>query len=288
MRLVKFSFFIFFLIFCPRAQAARVSPEVIFEQASPGDILEYEVTVSKGDSGKRIYPVVVVEGFDSKQGEMVENEDIDDWIRIPRGGFRLKDGEEKTLELQFDIRRDAEPGDYYAKIFFAGASNRAQATNIARRGDAAAELLVHIQLAEKTFQHLQVNNLKAGSKVFFGLPIKFDLELENAGNESVSPVGDMGIYSSNGQEIKSIDVSDSLEEVEGGDKRSLSVLVDDFDRFGKFKAKLRINYDNNTKYASDIVYFIYFPWQKLLIFGIGAFLIILLLSIITFRKFNKR
>lgn len=269
-------------------QAADVSPEVIFEQASPGDILEYEITVSKGNPGKRIYPVVVTEGFENDQGEMVENKDIDDWIRIPRGGFRLKPGENKVLELQFDIRRDAAPGDYYSKISFVGASNRTQAGKIARRGDAAAELLVHLQLAENTFQHLQVNSLKPTSKIFFGLPIKFDLELENAGNEKVSPSGDIGIYSSNGQEIRSVDISDSMEDVEGGGKRSLSVLVNDLDKFGKFKAKLRLNYDDNTRHASDMAYFIYFPWQKLIIFSSVALLIILILSIITFKKFDKR
>ena len=116
-------------------------------------------------------------------------------------------------------------------------------------------------------------------------PANFIVNLNNFGNQSIVPKGNIYIYNKRGEEIVSLDVNPEAESVAADALWEKSVRWEDTVGFGKFKARLELEYGVKDKRdLQDTVFFWIFPWKLLLAFFIGTFIFLVLMVTWIFKK----
>ncbi len=269
-----------------------VSPAIIDEKASPGDILKYEIRIKNESAGPGKADIYAVVNDLNEESGSIEYEEVKDlrpeasivrWIEFSRGVIELMPGEEKTEELQIDINSTAKPGKYFARIAFPSGSNRPKAEeNLLTKS--FAQLLINIEIKENLIEKSQISAFVPLSTVFLTPPALFDIKLDNSGNSPVTPLGSVYIYDRRGREIAQIEANENAESVAAGETWEKRIAWQEVKGIGKFKAKLELEYGEKDKRdLQDAVFFWYFPWQFLLALFIATFLLLAILVTWIFR-----
>ena len=287
-------------IFCPvmsyaaENQGIIVSPLIIDEKASIRDILEYSIKLKNTTQSKvSIYPVINdISRIEGKQ-EFLDPTLLDKstslarWAEFSRGVFELLPGEEKEFPVLIKINLQAKPGKYYAIITFAQGGNRAKAEDLAKTLN-QPQLMLNIEVEEHIIEKAEIRKFQTEKNINLSYPINFLLEINNIGNKDITPSGSISIYDRRGKEVGSIDVNPDKTKIFSQEKSNLVFNLDDVNGFGKYKAKLEIEYgDGQSRDLQDTIYFWILSWKMLAMFGGAVFLLLIILIIVIFKQTHR-
>jgi hypothetical protein len=247
-----------------------VAPIVESLEAKPRDILKKELRLLNPTSRKlNIYAQVVP--VDSQVGdeafvtptEADQSTSLANWIEITRGVIELSAGEEKTIPYLINTNMRAQPGVYHARIVFASGTTRAEAEQFAEIGPS---LLISLTVKDDGIEKLELDTFSSAESIFTGGSAQFTYALENIGNRSVTPRGEIRIFNRKGEEVGVVPVNADGGEITPEKVQTLAAAWDANGRFGKYKAYLDIEYgDRQVAAVNDTVYFWVLPWKQSLL-----------------------
>ena len=294
-------------------QALEISPPVLSLKADPGetvtgrislrDISPTQLIVSNeindftagGEDGT---PKLLLDE-DGKSGEPSPYS-LRPWIQ-PLPKFTLQPKEINQLPVTLRVPGNASPGGYFAVIRFTATPPNIEGTGVSLSpslgtlvflrvsGDAKEALQVEDFFASQSA--LGTDNLKSGS-LFESKPINFFARLKNTGNTFEQPTGQIQISDMFGKTIAGINVNLNKNNILPGTNRTFGQSLDESAignkaLFGRYKAKLTINYGSGDAKITDEVVFWVLPYRLIIL--IIAFLIVAAIVLrIAMQRYNER
>lgn len=287
---VGFSFFLANLVSAQEVNGFVVTPHIIDEQALSNDLFKYEVKIKNNNAHKKSIFILVGDLYENAgKKQVVDNSELDKyasitrWTKIKRSQIWLESGEEITLPLEINIAPRVAAGKYYAFIDFVESANRYEAENKLNKSE-WPEILINFEVIENVIEKSQLKAFTASKKLFIDFPIEFNFELDNVGNKSIIPSGFVYIINRKGEEVTNIDVNSYNVEIAPNEKQNFEIALNEIKKFGKFKARLEVEYGDSRRDIQDVIYFWYIPKFLLIIIGITLFLLIFILTYILFKK----
>ncbi len=283
---VYFSICFLFVLFSANFAKAGVvvTPAIIDEKAEARDVLEFSLLVNNdGSSLVRLYAIVNDISEETGKQEFLDptlmptNTSLARWIRVTRGMIELEAGEEREIPLYVEVPPAVEPGKYHAAVVFGEGLTREEAEKRASVLN-QPQLIVNLEVQEKIIENAQIKIFQTEKNLFFQLPVKFLLEVENIGNKSIQPTGSIYIYNRKGEEVGDIPINKAMASVS-------PLAVQSFEQdwaaeqgFGKYKARLVAEYGNQSGSLQDTVYFWVLPGGFLTMFGGGFLTLVLIMT----------
>jgi len=297
--LITFLFLIAFL-FCPfvplyavEEHGIIVSPLIIDDKAQIRDILEYSVKIKNTNQSRvDLYPIVNDISISYGKQEFLDHGDLDKstslarWTQFSRGVIELLPDEEKEIPITIKVNVHAKPGKYYAVITFANGSNRYEAESSAKKLN-QSKLMLNIEVEEHIIEKAEIKMFKVEKNINLSSLINFLLEIKNIGNKEIKPSGFISIYNRKGKQIESININQDQEKILSQENSSLIFNWDTPNGFGKYKAKLEVEYGvSQTRDLQDTIYFWVLPWSILVISSGTVLFLLIILTIIIFRRMH--
>lgn len=245
-----------------------VMPAVVNQKAKARDIIKEQLTLTnQSDHVLNLY----VDVLDLQpEGEAPPPDSLEAslarWIEITRGVIELSPGESRTVPYLVHVNMRAVPGVYHARIRFLIGSNRVAAQEYT----GATSLLLTLEVEDDARERLELGGFVANEPLVTSGAASFNYKLENVGNRSLAPHGEIRIFNRKGEEVGSVPVNPEKKSIDASAKEQLAAVWDTAGRFGKYKAFLDIEYgENQLATVNDTVYFWVFPWREVLFALIG-------------------
>jgi len=279
------------------APGYTVSPLVINTDAEARDILTYDITLKNtGTQQMTIYPTVNNISLD--EGGTIESflspamsdrtASLAAWIEISRRGVSLQVGESKTVTMTLRINPNPVPGTYNALIGFGYGNNQYEATELVKSGRAQGTV-VTVTIVEKKNEFLRLSKFIIDRFVTSNSNQSAVYNINNPGDTTLVPGGDIIFYNNRGVEVGAIPVNPERESILAGETKEFNVNVPMEGLFGKYKARLSVEY-GSSQLASvqDTTFFYVFPFKMMLMFlGVLSVLIILAAYLFHRRYFDE-
>jgi hypothetical protein len=288
-------FFVAPVIFCAHAHAQTVDltvlPAVIDGKGVPHDMLNYSLTITN-TSGHQENIFATVCELTASGTRVFANPSMEDrvalladWIGVSRGAILLKPGESTTTPVQIQISPYAAAGNYHAVIAFVQGGTRDDAEH---NLNGAPQTLVNMAVASNLAPSLAIKGFSAAKSFYAGFPVIFNYIIENSGDASSTPSGEVMFYDKAGHEIGSVDANPQKVAIAPGQKSSFSARWQSSKGFGQYKAVLDLSYGaGDNKIESTALVWV-LPWEKLLaIFG-TLFVVMIALAIWLHRIYERR
>ncbi len=270
-----------------------VTPIVIDDKAKVRDILKKSVTITNSSNRKlNVYPVVNdvnvasgTETFISAQSGEDRADSLANWIEISRGVIDLSPGETREIPFVIRVNLNAIPNTYHADISFYEGSTLSEA----QQRNPLAVVTVNTEVQADIKESMQLNKFITDNFFFSGDDVLFNYQLENIGNQSLVPKGEIRIYDRKGREVASVPVNPDGQSFTPEQAAQLASAWSAAEGFGKFKAFLNIDYGNNQSGSlQDTVFFWIIPWQQLLAMAIISIIAIVVSAIYFHRWLEHR
>lgn len=273
----------------------RVDPILIDESAAARDVITKDITISNlVDHRLEIFATVneVEVGTTGEIKQFItpsmtdQTNTVTSWLEISRGMIELDSHSTTSLPLTLRINPYAKPGVYHAFIGFVSAENRPQAEAVALRGDANGTI-VKITIADKKNELLRISLFSMNRFIFLASQHEVTVEVENRGDTSATPKGEIIFYNSRGEEVTSAKVNEEGVSIPPGQTRSLSANVPFFDKLGRFKANVKLDYGEVKKSTiADTSQFFMVPLYIVVATCIAIVIISLLVTYLLRRAFH--
>lgn len=259
-----------------------VSPVIISEKAKARDILKESIRlVNTSERSLSLYPSVIDvdpneggQGFDYADKSSERAASLANWIELSRGVIELGPGEEREVPFVIRINLNADPGMYYAALEFYQGPTRDRAEGAPPL--ATVDVTVEVQADIK--EVLQLGSFFTDSIFLSGDDVLFNYQIENIGNQTLKPTGEIRIYDRTGAEVASIPVNSEGATFSPEQKAQLAAVWSAAEGFGKYKAFLNLDYgDTQRASLQDTVFFWIVPWKQLgVAFVVGLLVVIFL------------
>lgn len=270
------------------ARDLQVSPAVIDEKSKQRDIIRKTITIVNA-SQRTLTLFPAVEDINPENGDQTfsyaanaheRSGSLANWIELSRGMIQLATGEEKTIPFVIHVNQNAVPGLYHAAITFTDGETRDETLNKRPAGSIAVNLEVKADIKED----LQLLKFTTDRIIFSGDDVLFNYQVQNIGNQNLSPSGQIRIYDRRGEEVATVDVNKEGKVVNPDQSSQLASAWSAVNSFGQFKALITVNYGSGqTASVTDTVYFWIIPWKQLL----GLITITVITMLILALYFNK-
>jgi hypothetical protein len=271
------------------AASFSVSPLIVDEKAKKRDILKQTVTLTNNTEIKwNVYTTVKnIDRVDGEQ-EFVHRTKTDvttslaHWIEIPRMS-ELAPGETKRIPYLIQVHMNAVPGIYHAEIIFQEGTNRAEA-----EANKVKEVIsVNLEVLDDSKERLQLGTFMSDKTFFTEGVASFSYLLENIGNRSVTPKGEIRIFNRRGEEIATIDVNSKEAALLPEATSQLGAVWNTDGAFGRYKALLDVEYGNKQRgTVHDTVFFWVVPWQKVTMLFVGIAIVLIIATSMLYNKYG--
>lgn len=260
------------------------SPLIFDEKAKQRDILKESIGVmNNADHSINLYafvnnidPAAGVEGF-KNDSEADMGKSLANWIEISRGAIDLMPGEKREIPLLVQVNLRATAGIYHAFVSFAEGSTRVEAEKNLKEGVSVA---INVEILDDAKEALELKSFKSDSAFITGKKASFVYDIQNIGNRSVSPKGQVRIFNRSGEEVAALDVNEQGMTLDPNISSELASAWDAGSRFGKYKAMLDVEYgDKQRGTLQDTVFFWLIPWKEMLTVFFTLGIIVLSLTI---------
>lgn len=302
-----------------KAFALTLSPLRFEVAADPGETVTKEIKLVNESKTSQFY-YISFSNFeaqgDSGSPTFIEPRDgLGTWITTSEASVNLAPGQQKTVTFTVSVPKDAEPGGYFAAIFFGTtAPNTQSGVTIGTKTGALLLLSVRGDVEEAAgLVDFQLHNNK---HIYRMLPVGFQYRFSNQGGDRVKPVGSIVVRSILGWRVEKVNAnpfdgnvlpkttrkftpewskSDSVEsrdqEYARNERYSFTKNVKaEWKNFavGIFRARAILHYGSTDQMVkSKAVYFVVFPWELLLVcFVIVVPLWLILRALV--RSYNRR
>ncbi len=291
------SILFFFLVFLLPAKAEEststliVSPSIIDEKGKARDIFKYDI-IFKNNTGQKINIYTLVDDITAENGAVEYDGpgtadvkiSLANWILFKRASIELEPGEEKTEQLEIDVSLYAIPGKRYAQLVYAYGSDRPDA-QAKRKSVNFPKTMLSIDVQDESVEKAQLTNFDADKKAFFKYPAGMHYAVKNTGNVEIEPSGYIYIYDRRGSEIAKLDANPDNKKIAANEEISFNQAWNEGSRFGKFKVKLELEYGSKDRRdIQDTIFFWMFPIKILVAIASGVVFLLVLLSILIFKK----
>lgn len=247
----------------------EVTPAVIDEKGKKRDIFKESLVIENTSKGKLdVYTFVNNISIEDGKQEFLSLAGADladslaNWIEIPRSMLELGPGESKKIDFKIQINLRAEPGEYHALISFADGSTRSEAEQKLKE---SPSIMVNIEVEEDIVEYMQLINFFP-EKSIMSSPATFFYNIENIGNQTLIPSGEIRIYDSRGREIASAPINKNMAAIEPGSAARLSSVWIAEKEIGRYKAVFNLEYGKKQRgNLQDTVYFWLIPQKEFLL-----------------------
>lgn len=274
-------------VFCamPKQAAAAniiVEPLIIDHQGLPRDIIKGSFKITNPNHYKTTV-FTVIKNFDPNKGtqKFIELGEADlssslaNWISVGTLMIDLNPGETKTIPYDIEVNLRAKEGAYHAVMFLTHGTSRSEAET---QLSSSPQLIFNVTVGDDSKDRLQVGRFSGPSTVITS-KAKFTITVNNTGNTTLSPKGEVRIYSRSGQEVASMPVNSGDLKVASGEEKQFEVTWDKAYGFGRYKSQLVLEFgDKQFQTYQDSIYFRLLPWPVVLFIimilgGIGLLLV---------------
>lgn len=293
---IKYLFIIVLLLFNPTlsyAGSISVTPLIIDYTTEARDILTKDITVKNNHTTHlRVFPSVheiEVDGNNDIKAFIPASmsdrtESITSWIEISRSRIDLQPGEERKIPIKLRINPNAKPGEYHAFVGFGIGSNIDEAEKKVMENQADG-VVIRVSIDKKQLELLKLSNFKSKSLVLSDSNSNFTFSLENLGEVSQTPSGEIIIYDSRGNELKSVKIE--TENIAPNEKKEFSIPIPPSEHFGKNKAYLSLTYGNENLASLYDINFYYTIPKTFLIVILGVLIFIPILLTLALRRIAR-
>ena len=277
-----------------RAADVRVDPILIDEAVSARDVVIKNVTITNlTDHRLQVFATVneVEVGTTGEIKQFVtpvmtdQTNTVTSWIEVTRGMLEIDPQETETVPITLRINTNAKAGTYHAFVGFVSGPDRPTAEAVALRGDANGTI-VKIALVDKRNELLRISSFLMSRFVFLATQHEVTVEVENSGDTPLTPKGEIIFYNSRGEEVSSVRVNEAGVSITPGETRSLSAQIPFYDKLGRFKANVKLDYGEIKKSTVfDTSQFFMIPLYLVIAIGLAIAVISLLLTYLLRRAF---
>jgi hypothetical protein len=296
--LIVASITIFLVVPQPAAAAGTytVTPRVIDRAVEQRDMVRETVTITN-TSDRRVNVFPSVHGVEANAttslrapispADPERTFNMTGWIEIPRGAVELMPGESATLPLAINVHPQAVPGEYHAVIGFGAGRNRPEAETKVAAGTAPS-IVVRLEISDTSQEQLTLGTFTVDRFVFDSNNQSVTYVLENTGDGSVSPTGEIIFYNARGSEVGSVLVNPDELVLAPGQREMLTAQVPTDGVMGRYKAFLTISYGaNQAASVYDTAFFYMVPWPQFLAFFVILLCIGTLVMVILHRRYRR-
>jgi len=287
----------------PGVQAVGILPFIVGDvDLNPGEIATRTVTVFNSTETEQTY-YLLAKNFTTQgeEGKVVISEEdygLATWIDFPFTSVTLSPGESKDVEFRIMPPSNADAGGHYAAVF-ASTSPPDVERGVGLSGNVGSLVFVRIEGDIIEDVRMLSFHVKEDQKFFNRLPVEFEYRLENRGTVHAKPDGKVIISGLFGKTEIAANPNEnrilpsSIRRIEtawtkadktyekAGFFEELSNEWHNFG-FGKYTAKLNLNYGKEVKNLQAETSFWVFPWRVCLV---G--LLIVILAVIGIIYYNK-
>lgn len=290
-----FSLTLILIPFVMSASEITIRPFLIDEVLEPRDQVRKLVTISSDYEVRKavLYATVneITIGNDGEIKEFVPPVETDrtntvtSWIEVSRGRVEIPHGETREVPITLKINPMAEPGEYHAFVGFVEAANRPEAEKIAMEGDAKG-VIIKITISDDREESMRINSFLIKRLILSEGDKRVSIELENKGDFTSIPTGEIILYDSRGIEIGSFAVNTKKQEIKPGEIVTVKEKIPLDKKTGRFKANLILEYGESSKAnIYDTTYFYLVPIKILLFMILALFIISIFITWLFKRVF---
>jgi hypothetical protein len=252
----------FSLIVCFLASAAPalassllINPPLIDQEMSGRDVITKNVTLTNHAPYRMVAFATVNEISVNTNGEIKEfisptmtdqTTTVTSWIEVTRARLEIDPGATTTIPVTVRVNPLAKPGIYYAFVGFIEGANQPEAQAAALRGDGNGTI-IKITIKDKKNDLLRISNFLVDHLVFLQDNRDISIEVQNNGDADSVPKGEVIFYNSRGEEVASTKVNDEGVVVPQGKTHTFVVQIPFYDKLGRFKANVKLDYGINQK-----------------------------------------
>lgn len=208
---------------------------------------------------------------------------VTSWAEITRGRIEIEPGETAAVPLSFRIHPSVEPGEYHVFIGFVPASKRYQAEAAAMAGDAEG-VIVKLTVEDERSEYLRIAGFVIDRFVTNEEDRRVSIELENLGEVTAAPEGEIIFFNSTGEEINAVPVNTENLRIPPGETVTITSEIPFGNELGRFKANLSLQYGEKQKASLyDTTQFFMMPLHIMLL----MLLVAILVSIFIFLLLHK-
>jgi len=275
--------------------AYTVTPRVIDVSAESRDIISRTIRIENTGIAKTgIFPTVNEITVDAG-GDIVDFQGpamvdrtsaVTSWIELPRKEIAIMPGERYELPLTIRMNPNTEPGEYHALLGFGSGRTRADAARQVELGRAPT-IVVTIRVEDTKIERVDLKGFRIEKFITDAENNAIAYTLENPGDTTVVPQGEVIIYDGNGGEVASVPANPDGIALAPGESVELTTSVPTSGLIGQYKGFLNVSYGAaQTGALYDTVFFYVLPWQRLLlVFGIIAAAAVFL-TVILYRRYG--
>jgi hypothetical protein len=288
-----------------RAGATTISPLVLEASVNPGASEKLNLILTN-ETTEELFLSGSLEPFKPKgdQGavELVDQESAGQalsWVHLGVESLALKPGEKAIVPVEINVPRTASVGGYYLAAIWSTIADPAKKDSQVKITSRVGSLIL-LKVNGAVKEGLKVVNFSLGNNRswYSGLPVDFNLKMENNGNVHEKPSGFLEIKDIFGRITDSVPFNQDQKNIlpqserifvaSWGDNHKVGFwasLVNEVKNFkiGKYSARIDLEYgDNQTTVSSPEIHFWIIPLH--ILFVIGVILIIFLVLKLAKRK----
>lgn len=270
-----------------------IRPFLIDETYEPRDSEVKTITLTSDyPSRKAVLYATVNEITVDSEGEIKEfvtpvmtdrTNTVTSWVKITRGRIELMPGEKLEVPITLAIHPYAQPGVYHVFIGFVETSKRPQAEAIAMAGKANG-VIVKITIADDREDSMRISSFLIDRFVTGEDNRTINIEVQNLGDISSAPKGEIVFYDSRGVEVTSVPVNNEGKVIPAGETVTLQSSVPLDDSLGRFKANVSLNYGDHQQASLFDTAFFYMMPLHLILMIFGGILVVAILVALLFRR----
>ncbi len=233
----------------------EIRPFLIDKIVEPRDIVSEDIVLTnKTDRKLNIYSTVN-EITVSAEGDIKEfvspvmtdrTNTITSWVEIKRGRITLEVGESTTIPLTLRIHPQATAGEYHAFIGFYPTQKAHEAEAAAMSGDADG-VIAKLTIEDKSEAFVRITSYLIDRFVIRDNQRQVSIEVENLGDTSEIPKGEIVFFNSVGEEVTAVPVNQEGVTIEPGAKTILTAPIPFDDELGRYKANISLQYGSKQR-----------------------------------------
>lgn len=281
--------------------ALTVSPTILEIQGDPGAVLNGSIDLYNDQAqDQQLY--VTFENFepDGETGAprfIGGSDGLATWLEsVP--SLTIPVGEHIQAPFSLKIPVDAEPGGYFAALFFGTQAPGDEGKEVTIGGRVGVLLLVRVNGDIPESAGVTDFSTKDGKTSYTMPPIEFQYRFGNTGGDRVVPMGEIVLRNTFGQKKDSLAANPSEGSVLPGSARKFSPVWENghdstdegffkkatmqFKHFhaGWYSAELQLGWGREGHSFSDTTSFFIFPWQLIVLILSGVLVLFILFKII--------
>lgn len=211
---------------------------------------------------------------------------ITSWLEISRARMEIPAQSTYVVPLTIRIHPNTPPGTYHALIGFASGANRDDIEAQIKNGQGESAIL-KITIEDNRREQLHLVNFTTSRFAVTKDNNVVSFTLENNGDTSVTPVGEVVIYDTTGRELAAVPVNTEGIELAPGEKKEMVEALPFTERLGRNKAYLALNYGQNQAAVFDTTFYYSIPWYYLVALFTLLTIVLLFIAILFKRAFAR-